>query len=61
LKSLRLKEAAEDQKKLPLLEKQIQSLKKEKASLECKVELLKDVIQRNRGNYLFQLGSSMVE
>jgi len=53
LKSLRLKEAAEEQKKLPLLEKETESLKKEKASLEQKVDLLKDVIQRNRGNCRF--------
>jgi len=61
LKSLCLKEAAEEQKKLPLLEKETESLKKEKASLEQKVDLLKDVIQRNRGNCRFQLTSAAVE
>ena len=44
MKSLCLKEAAEEQKKLALLEKETESLKKEKASLERKVDLLKDVI-----------------
>ena len=55
LKSQKLKEMAADRQKLLLLKKENGSLGKEKASLEQKVQLLKEVIQRNRGNSLSEL------
>ena len=52
VKSQKLKEAFEGRKKLLLLERENETLKKEKTSLEQKVQLLKEVIQKNRGNSL---------
>ena len=55
LKSQKLKEISKDHEKLLLLEKENGSLKKENASLEQKVKLPKEVIQKNRGNFLSML------
>ena len=60
LKSQKLKEMAADHQKITLLEKENVVLKKEKAALEQKVELLKEVIHKNRGNLLFVLYLSLV-
>ena len=50
LKSQKLKETAVDCQRIKLLEKENDILKKNKVSLEQKVELLKEVIQKNRSN-----------
>ena len=55
LKSQRLKELSRYHQKLILVERENESLKKDKASLEQKVNLLKDVIERNRGELLMLL------
>ena len=47
LKSQKLKEAAADLQKIDLLEKENAALKKDKAALEQKVKILKEVIQKN--------------
>ena len=60
LKSQKLKEMAAGHQKITLLEKENVVLKKEKAALEQKVELLKEVIHKNRGNLLFVLYLSLV-
>jgi hypothetical protein len=52
MKSQKLKETAADHQRIRLLEKENDILKKDKAYLEQKVELLKEVIQKNRGNFL---------
>ena len=52
LKSQKLRETSTDRQKIKLLEKENDVLKKEKVSLEHKVKLLKEVIQKNRGNFL---------
>ena len=52
LMSQKLKETAADRQRIKLLEEENDILKKDKASLEQKVELLKEVIQNNRGNFL---------
>ena len=52
LKSQKLRETSMDCQKIKLLEKENDVLKKEKVSLEHKVKLLKEVIQKNRGNFL---------
>ena len=52
LKSQKLKETAVDCQRIKLLEKENDILKKNKVSLEQKVELLKEVIQKNRANFL---------
>ena len=52
LKSHRLKETAADRQKIILLEKENAILEKDKAALEQKVKMLKEVIHKNRGNFL---------
>ena len=52
LKSQKLKAAEVDCQKIALLESENADLKKDKAALEQKVRMLKDVIQKNRGNLL---------
>ena len=52
LKSQKLRETSTDRQKIKLLEKENDVLKKEKVSLKHKVKLLKEVIQKNRGNFL---------
>ena len=53
LKSQKLKETAADRQRISLLEKENAALKKDKAALEQNVKMLKEVIQKNRGNFLF--------
>ena len=53
LKSQKLKETAADRQRISLLEMENATLKKDKAALEQKVNMLKEVIQKNRGNFLF--------
>jgi len=48
LKSQKLKEIATDRQRIGLLEKENAALKKDKAALERKVKMLKEVIQKNR-------------
>ena len=52
LKSQKLKATEADRQKIALLESENADLKKDKATLEQKVRMLKDVIQKNRGNLL---------
>jgi len=52
LKSQKLKETTMDRQRIGLLEKENANLKKEKAALEHKVKMLKEVIHKNRGNFL---------
>ena len=47
LKSQKLKETAADRQRISLLEKENAALKKDKAALEQKVKMLKEVIQKN--------------
>ena len=55
LKSQKLKETTADRQRIGLLKKENANLKKEKAALEHKVKMLKEVIHKNRGNLLFVL------
>ena len=55
LKSQRLKETAADRRRIGFLERENATLKKDKAALEQKVQMLKEVIQKNRGNFLYCL------
>jgi len=48
LKSQELKKTAADRQRIKLLERENDTLRKDKASLERKVGLLKEVIQKNR-------------
>ena len=41
-----------DRQKISLLEAENAALKKDKAVLDQKVKMLKEVIQKNRGNFL---------
>ena len=52
LKSQRLKATEADHQKIALLEAENAALKKDKAALEQRVVMLKEVIQKNRGNLL---------
>ena len=52
LKSQKRKKTITDRERIKLLEEENDILKKDKASLERKVDLLKEVIQKNRGNHL---------
>jgi len=52
LKSQKLKETAADRQRISLLEMKNAALKKDKAALEQKFKMLKEVIQKNRGNFL---------
>ena len=55
LKSQKLKETAADRQRIILLEEENATLKKDKAALEQKVKMLKEVIHKNRGNFLYCL------
>jgi hypothetical protein len=50
LKSQKLKTTEADRQKIALLEAKNAALKKDKAALEQRVRMLKEVIQKNRGN-----------
>ena len=52
LKSQKLKATEADHQKIALLEAENAALKKDKATLEQRVRMLKDVIQKNRGNVM---------
>ena len=52
LKSQKLKATEADRQKIALLEAENAALKKDKAALEQRVRMLKEVIQKNRGNLL---------
>ena len=56
LKSQKLKEAAAD---LQNIEKENAALKKDKATLEQKVKMLKEMIQKNWGNFLYCLAMDL--
>ena len=47
LKSQKLKETAADRQRISLLEKENAALKKDKAAPEQKVQMIKEVIQKN--------------
>ena len=47
-----MKETEADRQKISLLEAENDALKKDKAALEQRVRMLKEVIQKNRGNLL---------
>ena len=52
LKSQKLKATEADHQKIALLEAENAALKKDKAALEQRVVMLKEVIQKNRGDLL---------
>ena len=52
LKSQKLKVTEADRQKITLLDAENAALKKDKAALEQRLRMLKDVIQKNRGNLL---------
>ena len=52
LKSQKLKATETDRQKISLPETENAALKKDKAALEQRVKMLKEVIQKNRGNLL---------
>ena len=52
LKSQKLKATKPDRRKIILLEAENAALKKDKAVLEQRVVMLKEVIQKNRGDLL---------
>ena len=52
LNSQRLKATEADRQKIALLEAENAALKKDKAALEQRVVMLKEVIQKNRGDLL---------
>ena len=52
LKSQKLKATEADLQKIALLEAENAALKKDKAALEQKVRMLKEVIQKNQGDLL---------
>ena len=52
LKSQKLKATEADHQKIALLEAENAALKKDKATLEQRVRMLKEVIQKNRGDLL---------
>ena len=55
LKSQKLKATEVDRQKISLLEAENAALKKDKAVLDQKVKMLKEVIQKNRGNFMCYL------
>jgi len=55
LKSEKLKATEVDHRKIILLEAENAALKKDKAALEQKIKMLKEVIQKNRGSFLYFL------
>ena len=52
LKSQKLKVTEADRQKITLLEAENAALKKDKVALKQRVKMLKEVIQKNRGNLL---------
>ena len=52
LKSQKLEATEADRQRIALLEAENAALKKDKAALEQRVRMLKEVIQKNRGNLL---------
>ena len=52
LKSQKLKATEADHQKITLLEAKNAALKRDKAVLEQRVKMLKEVIQKNRGDFL---------
>jgi len=48
-----LKATEADRQKIVLLEAENASLKKDNAALEQKIKMLKEVIQKNRGSFLY--------
>jgi len=52
LKSQKLKATEADRQKIALLEAENAAFKKDKAALEQRVVMLKEVIQKNRGDLL---------
>jgi len=55
LKSQKLKATEADRQKTVLLEAENAALKKDNAALEQKIKMLKEVIQKNRGSFLYFL------
>ena len=55
LKSQKLKVTKADHQKIVLLEAENAALKKDIAALEHKIKMLKEVIQKNRGSFLYFL------
>ena len=55
LKSQKLKAIEVDRQKIILLEAENATLKKDNAALEQKIKMLKEVIQKNRGSFLYFL------
>ena len=52
LKSQKLKAAEADRQEIAMLEAENASLRKDKAALEQRVRMLKEVIQKNQGDLL---------
>ena len=55
LKSQKLKATEADRQKIVLLEVENAALKKDNAALEQNIKMLKEVIQKNRGSFLYFL------
>ena len=55
LKSQKLKATEADHQKIILLEAENAALKKDNATLEQKIKMLKEVIQKNHGSFLYFL------
>ena len=55
LKSHKLKATEADRQKIILLEADNAALKKDNAALEQRIKMLKEVIQKNRGSFLYFL------
>ena len=53
LKSHKLKTTEADCQRIVLLEAENASLKKDNAALEQKIKMLKEVIQKNRGSFMY--------
>ena len=53
LKSHKLKTTEADRQRIVLLEVENAALKKDNAALEQKIKMLKEVIQKNRGSFLY--------
>ena len=55
LKSQKLKATEVDRQKIILLDVENAALKKDNAALEQKIKMLKEVIQKNRGSFMYFL------
>jgi cell division protein FtsB len=53
LKSQKLKATEADRQKIILLEAENATLKKDNVALEQKIKMLKEVVQKNRGSFLY--------